>query len=129
MQAEASPSASAHLNQRYRSLIWSCLDADLIRSAVFYAERYYAHDNANHDAQHLYATALLRSGQPHSAHHLVHRASESRCSGCLELKAKCCSALGRHRQARDALEQCARDSTYTPTRALFLLFVRVVCVL
>ena len=127
MQAEASPSTSAHLNQRYSSPIWSCLDADLVRSAVFYAERYYVHDAANHDARHLYATALLRSGQPHSAHHLVDLASDSRCSGCLELKARCCSSLGRHRKAREALEQCTRDPNYLPTRTSPYLFMTHVC--
>ena len=121
MQAEASPSTSAHLNQRYSSLIWSCLDADLIRSAVFYAERYFVHDAANHDARHLYATTLLRSGQPHSAHHLVDLPSDSQCSGCLQLKAKCCTALGRHRQARQALEASAAEINYSPTRKHFLI--------
>lgn len=70
----------------------------------------------SHDARHLYATALLRAGQTCSALHLVSVPLESRCSGCLDIKAKCCTALGRHRQAREALEECMRDANYTPTR-------------
>ena len=118
MQAEASSSASSekYLPARFAQLIWSCLDASLHRSAVFYAERYYALFPESHDARHLYATALLESGQPHTAHHFVSTSSMPKCSGCLEIKAKCCTALGRHRQARDALEECLKDPLYTPTR-------------
>jgi anaphase-promoting complex subunit 3 len=92
-----------------------CLDSDLTRTAVFYAERYYAMDQSNHDACHLYATALLREGQTHSAMHIVANANDSLCSGCLEIKSKCLGVLGRHREARDALEQTLQDAGYTPT--------------
>ncbi|KAJ3526892.1 hypothetical protein NM688_g8201 [Phlebia brevispora] len=119
MQAEASSSMSSPLvPTRFSALIWSCLDADLHKSAVFYAERYYAMYPDSHDARHLYATALLHAGQPHAAHHLVNLPAGTRCSGCLEVKAKCCTALGRHRQARDALEACLRDPKYTPTPSM-----------
>lgn len=74
-------------------------------------------DPKNHDARHLYATALLRAGQTYSAMYLVKIPLEVRCSGCLEIKAKCCTALGRHRQAREALEESMQDPSYTPTRA------------
>ena len=102
---------------RFSALIWSCLDADLTKSAVFYAERYFSMYPGSHDARHLYATALLRAGQPHSAHYTVCMPIGTRCSGCLELKAQCCTALGRHRQAREALEACLHDPKYSPTRA------------
>lgn len=115
VSGEASTSTSQHIQTRLTSLVWSCLDADLHRSAVFYAERYFALYPYAHDARHLYATALLRSGQPHTAYHLVNLPGEARCSGCLEVKAKCCTALGRHRQARDALEECLKDPMYSPT--------------
>ncbi|KAI0340600.1 protein prenylyltransferase [Trametopsis cervina] len=119
MQVEASSStASQYIQERLTSLVWSCLDAELYRSAVFYAERYYALYQRAHDARHLYATALLRSGQPHTAYHLVNTTREAQCSGCLEVKAKCCTALGRHRQAREALEQCVQDPLYTPTPSM-----------
>lgn len=119
MQAEASSSTSGdrRLPARFAQLIWSCLDANLHRSAVFYAERYYAMGQT-HDARHLYATALLQSGQPHMAHHFVNRPATDRCSGCAEIRAKCCTALGRHRQARDALEECLKDPLYTPTPSM-----------
>ena len=116
MQAEASSSPSSPLvPARFATLIWSCLDADLHKSAVFYAERYYAMYQESHDARHLYATALLHAGQPHSAHHLVNAPVSATCAGCLEVKAKCCTALGRHRHAREALEACLRDPRYTPS--------------
>ncbi|OCH95621.1 TPR-like protein [Obba rivulosa] len=118
MLQEPPPALSTHLCHRFSSLIWACLDADLLRSAVFYAERYYVCDVKNHDARHLYATALLRVGRPHSALFLVSLPTEARCSGCLEIKAKCCSALGRHRQAREALEASLRDASYTPTLSM-----------
>ncbi|KAI9064220.1 TPR-like protein [Trametes sanguinea] len=120
MQRDAiSAVLSPQLCQRYASLIWSCLDAKLHKSALFYAERYFVLDLSNHDARHLYATALLESGQPHSAHRLVHvPAKETRCTGCVNILAKCCMALGRHRQAREALEGCLRDHSYTPTQSM-----------
>ncbi|KZT69078.1 TPR-like protein [Daedalea quercina L-15889] len=111
---------SVHLCQRFSTIIWACLDADLFKSALFYAERYYVLDTSNHDARHLYATALLRSGQAHSALYFVSTggAAESRCTGCLEIKSRCCAALGRHRQAREALEASTRDSAYTPSLSM-----------
>ena len=113
MQPDANPSAV--LCQRFQSLVWSCLDSDLHKSAVFYAERYYNMDPKSHDACHLYATALLRAGQTYSAMYLVDLPVEARCSGCLEIKAKCCTVLGRHRQAREALEESMQNAGYSPT--------------
>ena len=103
-QQEPLPSYLPHFAQRYQSLIWSCLDSDLTKTAVFHAERYYSIDKRNHDSRHMYATALLREGQTHSALNLVNIPSDIQCGGCLEIKAKCCTALGRHRQAQEALE-------------------------
>jgi len=102
------------LSQRFQSLVWSCLDSDLTKTAVFHAERYYALDQRNHDSRHIYATALLREGQIHSALTLVNISPDLQCSGCLEIKARCCTALGRHRQAREALEATLRDPAYIP---------------
>ncbi|KAG6332033.1 hypothetical protein ID866_7053 [Astraeus odoratus] len=113
------PVASSPLiGQRFHSLIWTCLDSELVRSAVFYAERYYVMDVDSHDARHLYATTLLRSNQPHSALEIVSDTEEVKCSGCLEIKAKCCTALGRHRQAREALEVCLQDTSYIPSSSM-----------
>ncbi len=109
-----------HLCRRYSSLIWYCLDANLTKSALFYAERYFVLDPKNHDARHLYATALLQADQPHSAYRLVNLPLEARCTGCVDVAAKCCMKLGRHRQAREALETCLRDHTYVPSREWFL---------
>ncbi|KAI0637185.1 protein prenylyltransferase [Trametes polyzona] len=115
----ATPPISPYLCQRYSTLIWSLLDAGLQRSAYFYAERYFVEDIRNHDARHLYATVLLETGQPHSAHRLVNLpAKDARCTGCFNILAKCCMKLGRHRQAREALEICLRDRTYTPTESM-----------
>ncbi|KAI6166981.1 TPR-like protein [Pisolithus thermaeus] len=102
--------SSPLIGQRFQSLIWTCLDLELARSALFYAERYYALDMDNHDARHLYATALLRSRRPHSALKVVSDPEQTRCNGCLEIRAECYSALGRHRQAREALEARLQDS-------------------
>ncbi|GBE82491.1 Anaphase-promoting complex subunit 3 [Sparassis crispa] len=118
MQQEGTSSPSPRLCHRFNTLIWSCLDVDLYKSALFYAERYFVLDTNNHDARHLYATALLRSGQPHSAHFLVNLPTDIRCSGCFEIKAKCCTALGRHRQAREALEESMRGRAYTPAPSM-----------
>lgn len=115
MQSEQLPPLSPFLRQRFQSIIWSCLDADLTKSAIFHAERYYAMDRTNHDARHLYATAFLREGQTYSAMYLVNGPLDEQCTGCLEIKAKCCTALGRHRQAREVLESTLRDSNYVST--------------
>ncbi|KAF9452292.1 TPR-like protein [Macrolepiota fuliginosa MF-IS2] len=100
------------LCQRFQSIVWLCLDADLTKSAVFHAERYFAIDPTNHDSRHLYAIALLREGQTYSALFLVNSAEDNQCTGCLEIKAKCCTLLGRHRQAREALEATLQDTRY-----------------
>ncbi|KAJ7752015.1 hypothetical protein B0H16DRAFT_1419180 [Mycena metata] len=110
--AENAPSFQPYLAQRFQALIWSCLDSDLTKTAVFYAERYFAMDPQSHESRHLYATALLHQGQPHSALTLVKVPREQQCVGCLELKAKCCTALGRHRQAKEALEESLRDANF-----------------
>ncbi|EDR10957.1 uncharacterized protein LACBIDRAFT_315993 [Laccaria bicolor S238N-H82] len=112
MQSEPLPSFFPNLSQRFQSLVWSCLDSDLTKTAVFHAERYYAMDPNNHQARHLYATALLREGQTYSALYLVNNAQDFQCTGCLEIKAKSCTALGRHRQAREALEATMLDTNY-----------------
>lgn len=95
--------SSHYVGLRLRALIWSCLDCDLVRSAVFFAERYYCLDTQNHQARHLYANALLRSGHTHSALNLV---NDSSCLGCTEVYSRCCNALGRYRAGQLALEKC-----------------------
>ncbi|KAF9476333.1 TPR-like protein [Pholiota conissans] len=112
MYPEPLPTFFPYLSQRFQSLIWACLDADLTKTAVFHAERYFAMDRTNHESRHLYATALLREGQTYSALHLVNGPIDEQCTGCLEIKSRCCTMLGRHRQARDALEATLRDSNY-----------------
>lgn len=100
--ATASPS-SHYVGLRLRALIWSCLDCDLVRSAVFFAERYYCIDPDNHQARHLYASALLRAGHTHSA---LHRLQDQSCLGCTEVYSRCCNALGRFREGEEALRRC-----------------------
>ncbi|KAF8810137.1 TPR-like protein [Phlegmacium glaucopus] len=112
MQSDQTPSYYPYLCQRFQSLVWSCLDSDLTKSAVFHAERYFSLDRTNHESRHLYATALLREGQTYSALYLVNGAKDEQCTGCLEIRAKCCTVLGRHRQAREALEATLRDTSY-----------------
>lgn len=111
------------LAQRFQSLIWSCLDSDLTKTAVFHAEQYFALDKRNHDSRHLYATALLREGQTYSALTLVNLSQDIQCSGCLEIQARCCTALGRHRQAREALEATLHDPAYIPTGPFFMIIL------
>jgi Anaphase-promoting complex, cyclosome, subunit 3 len=124
-QPESPPTYLPYLFKRFNTLIWACLDADLHKSAVFYAERYFALDHGNHDARHLYANVMLRANQPHSALHLVNLPQDQRCHGCLEIKAKCCSTLGRHRQAREALEDVLKNAAEVPSRAFFSVYESV----
>ncbi|KAJ3497688.1 hypothetical protein NLJ89_g10317 [Agrocybe chaxingu] len=112
MQSEPPPSFYPYLCQRYQSLIWSCLDADLTQTAVFHAERYFAMDRSNHESRHLYATSLFREGQTYSALSLVNGAQDEQCTGCMEIKARCCKALGRHGQAREVLDRILSDAHY-----------------
>ncbi|KAI0303421.1 hypothetical protein B0F90DRAFT_1370535 [Multifurca ochricompacta] len=114
-QSESPPTFLPYLSKRFNSLIWACLDADLHKSAIFYAERYFALDHGNHDARHLYATVMLRANQPHSALHLVNLPPDQHCNGCLEIKSKCCSTLGRNRQAREALDDILKNVTEVPS--------------
>ena len=110
------PAVSRHLATSYTSIIWMCLDAELAQSAAFFAERYYALDHNNHDARHIFVTALLRAGRKNSALFLLRDHRCSNCRGCQHLKAQTCSLLGRHREAREALEASLGDPGYTPTR-------------
>jgi anaphase-promoting complex subunit 3 len=82
-------------------------------------------DRTNHDSRHLYATALLREGQTYSALYFVNGAQDDQCTGCLDIKAKCCLALGRHRQAREALEGTLRDTNYVSAGPFHTLFQRL----
>lgn len=95
------------LAAKYRHLIWSALDCDLPKTALFYAERYFysspgtpSDPNSNHDARHLLAQALVRCGQVHSAQNIVQKME---CGACAEVYAQCCSKLGNWRQAQEAL--------------------------
>lgn len=106
---DASPSFASYVPGRFQALIWSCLDASLPKSAAFYAERYLSLDRTNHDARHLYATSLLQCGQTHSAMAMVNIPADKRCSGCSVIKAECCTKLGRHSQAGEALEESLTD--------------------
>ncbi len=113
MEIESTPSTLPLLVQRLQSLVWSCIDSGLTRSALFFAERYFALNQQSHDARHLYAIALLNEGQTYSALSLVNLSREKQCSGCLELKARCSTVLGRYRKAREALDECIQDPTYS----------------
>lgn len=124
MQSDSTVSFHAQLCKRFGSIVWSFLDSELLRSAVFYAERYYSMDRSDHDGRHLYATALLREGQTYSAMNLVDNARDSPCSSCLVIKAECLAALGKHREAREALGQTLRDADYAPSGTMNMTNVR-----
>ena len=109
------PTVSRHLAACYTNIIWMCLDSDLVQSGVFFAERYYALDHNNHDARHIFVTALLRAGRKNSALSLLKDHRCSSCCGCQHLRAQTCSLLGRHREAREALEASLSDPSYVPT--------------
>ncbi|KZS98958.1 TPR-like protein [Sistotremastrum niveocremeum HHB9708] len=100
-----------HIDSRFKTTIWQLLDTEQYRSALFFAERYFCRDGDNHEARHLYSTALLKNGQTQSALHLVNLAEEEQCQECVEIYAKCCSTLGRFRAAREALERIVTDPT------------------
>ena len=101
------------LGSRFQTIIWACLDYDLISSAVFFGERYFVQEqgSTNHDARHLYATALFRAGQTHSALNLVMMPQQIKCSGCADIRSQCYSKLGKNREARAALDECLADPT------------------
>ena len=83
--------------------------------------------NHYHEARHLYATALMHEGQTYSALALVNGPKDEQCCGCLEIKARCCTLLGRHRQAREAIEEMLEDKekSYIEKGVLFYIsFVR-----
>lgn len=91
------------VNQRLTSLIHRCLDAELFKTALFYAERLFALDGTNHDSRHLLSKVMLKLDQPHSALHLVTRPQDDPCAGCLFMAAKCNEKLLRHRKAKDLM--------------------------
>lgn len=111
-------STSAHpvtpyLAARLRELINAFIDAGLPKSAVFYAERYFALDNRNHEALHLYSKSLLSCGQTHSALWFVRAPyQQDPCPGCFIAQGECYASLGQHAQAGEALENSLRDRTH-----------------
>ncbi|KAI5123272.1 hypothetical protein M0805_009294 [Coniferiporia weirii] len=117
--ADSAGSVTPYLPARFRALIYACLDAGLPKSAVFYAERYFALDNKCHDAIHLYSTALLRCGQTQSALWFVRGPYQQEpCAGCFIAQAECYTALGQHAQAGEALEASLRDSCHVSYASL-----------
>lgn len=101
MVSPSSYQAHTPLAKKYRQLVWSSLDCDLPKTALFYAERYfYSSQQSNHDARHLLAETMMRCGQVHSAQNVV---KDMGCAGCAEILSQCCTKLGRYRQAEDAL--------------------------
>ncbi|KAF8320406.1 TPR-like protein [Clavulina sp. PMI_390] len=109
----ASPLPATHyVALRLRTLIWSCLDCDLISSALFFSERYFCIDPENHEARHLFATSLLKAGQVHSA---LHRVQDQNCSGCSRIYSDCCAQLGRFREAEEAMRRCMNKDGGTAT--------------
>ncbi|KAF9792339.1 hypothetical protein BJ322DRAFT_1206970 [Thelephora terrestris] len=112
------PTVSQHLATCYTNIIWMCLDSELAQSAVFFAERYYALDHNNHDARHIFVTTLLHAGRKNSALSLLRDHRCSNCCGCQHLKAQTCNLLGRHREAREALESSLSDPSYVPTPSM-----------
>ena len=83
------------------------------------------HNHHHHDARHLYATALIHEGQTYSALALVNGPKDEQCCGCLEIKARCCTLLGRHRQAREAIEEMLEDKerSYVGNGVYFYYFI------
>ncbi|KAH7107399.1 hypothetical protein BKA62DRAFT_683235 [Auriculariales sp. MPI-PUGE-AT-0066] len=105
--------SNTYLQSRFSGLIKYLLDHELVRSATFYAERFYHIDTTHHDARHLLASAYLKAGQTHSALHLVSQQNDNTCPGCHELIAKCCTTLGRYTKARDSYEMARIYATTT----------------
>ncbi|KAG8810830.1 anaphase-promoting complex subunit cdc27, partial [Serendipita sp. 400] len=81
--------------QRLTTLIHRYLDAELLKTALFYAERLFAMDGTNHDSRHLLANVMLKLDQPHSALHLATRPQDEPCTGCLYIAARCNEKLQR----------------------------------
>ncbi|KIY66286.1 TPR-like protein [Cylindrobasidium torrendii FP15055 ss-10] len=109
MAMESRVENETQLSTRYQALIWSFLDSGLPKTALFYAERFFSQVKNTHTARHLYAITLLELEQTHSALGLV---AESSCAGCLELKARCCTSLGRWSVASEALDAAISHPTY-----------------
>jgi anaphase-promoting complex subunit 3 len=56
-KAVTRPAFLPQIRQHFQTLIWTCLDFDLVRSAAFYAELYLVMDENNHDTRQLHAVA------------------------------------------------------------------------
>lgn len=102
------------VSQRLTTLIHRFLDAELLKSALFYAERLFSMDGTNHDSRHLLSNVLLKSDQPHSALHLVTRPQDEPCAGCLFLAAKCNERLLRPRKAKEKMTEALEVMTGIP---------------
>jgi anaphase-promoting complex subunit 3 len=114
------------VNQRLTSLIHRCLDAELLKTALFYAERLFALDGTNHDSRHLLSKVMLKLDQPHSALHLVTRPQDDPCAGCLFMAAKCNEKLLRPRKAKDLMTAALGIMSVNSERAQGLWPVRVI---
>ncbi|KAG8787812.1 anaphase-promoting complex subunit cdc27 [Serendipita sp. 397] len=91
--------------QRLTTLIHRYLDAELLKTALFYAERLFAMDGTNHDSRHLLANVMLKLDQPHSALHLATRPQDEPCAGCLYIAARCNEKLQRPGKSKDLMSK------------------------
>ena len=124
--SDAAHPVTPYLATRFRELIHAFLDAGLPKSAVFYAERYFALDNKCHDALHLYSKSLLSCGQAHSALWFVRPPyQQDPCPGCFIAQGECYTALGQHSQAGEAIEASLRDRSHSYFSEPFMHYINV----
>lgn len=103
------PTSQAHTVAQFRALIWHSLDNGLTDTALFSAERLYAHDPKSPDSAHLLALCLYRDGQIRQAEVLAKAWSNH--VGCAYIFAQCCLKMGVGKEVEgiSALEECKKS--------------------
>ncbi|KAK2853267.1 hypothetical protein FQN49_005244 [Arthroderma sp. PD_2] len=99
------PSAP-HISSQLRQLIYYHLDNNLLRNALFLAERLHAFEPRSSEAAYLLSQCLLQSGQPKYAWEVCRNAgSRGTHVGCAYIYAQTCLDLGHYMEGITALER------------------------
>jgi anaphase-promoting complex subunit 3 len=99
--------ANPYIATQLRQLIYYNLDNNLVRNALFLADRLHAYEPRSAEASYLLALCHLHSGQPKTAwEHSRNAGSRGNHLGCSYVFAQACLDLGKYLEGITALERC-----------------------
>lgn len=98
--------STGHVAGQLRHLIYYHLDNNLVRNALFLADRLHAYEPRSYEAQYLLALCHLHSGETKAAfEHSRATGSRGLHVGCAYVYAQACLDLGKYLEGATALER------------------------